>query len=259
MEALTCGLLKYLNIRPAGRAAYEALAQYHYRDGALGPVRAIYAMTDEHPRRRQACPAVGVIVYGCPVANLGIRTVATGGLFAGLERAAGLSMLNARMVTIRRVIIEPRYRGLGLAARLVRDTMPMTGAEMVEAIAAMGQVHPFFSRAGMTEYTPGPDAKTARMQAALETVGIGEELWADLEAVQSAIHELDEPAKAFIERETRRFLEKFATQRNMEPSKERTEFVLSKLAGPGRYYLWIKTPYFISNNLNHRGADKTAD
>jgi hypothetical protein len=37
------------------------------------------------------------------------------------------------------------------------------------------------------------------------------------------------------------------------------EFVLSKLAGPGRYYLWIKTPYFISNNLNHRGADKTAD
>lgn len=238
MRTFECSLCKCLKIAPAARDAYEALSRYHYRDGKLGPVKAVYAMTDEHPQRKAACPLVGVIVYGSPAANLAIRNTATGGMFAGLDRSAGLALLNATMLTIKRVIIEPRYRGLGLAAKLVRQTMPMTGAAMVEAIAVMGQVHPFFTHAGMTEYKQPPDAKTERMRAALETVGLGEHVWIDAAAVHKRIETLDKQRRALVETEMRNFLQKFATQRNMPHSLDRTEFVLSKLAAPGRYYLW---------------------
>lgn len=238
MHTHACSLEEFLSIAPADRRAYDELACYHYRGGKLGPVRAIYAMTDGHMWRRLACPVVGVIVYGLPAANLAIRNIATGGMFSHVSRAAGLELLNANLLTIRRVIIEPRYRGLGLASRLVRETMPMTGSPMVEAIAAMGLVHPFFARAGMTQYTPPLDAKTQRLQAALESVGIGEDMWADAEAVHGRIEALRPAMKDLIERETRRFLQKFASQRQMEHGLDRTEFVLSKLAGPGRYYLW---------------------
>lgn len=231
-----CSLVKYLKIGPAGREAYERLAGYHYRDGALGPVRFIYAMTDQHPARR-GCTA-GVIVYGCPAANLAIRNRVTGGRFAGADLKTGLALLNAQMLTIKRVIIEPRYRGLGLASQLVRETMPRTGATMIEAIATMGSVHPFLARAGMREYARGTDAKTERMRAALESAGIGEDLWADAEDVHRRITQLDDARRAFVEGEMRRFVEKFATQRAMGACAERTEFVLSKLGDGGRYYLW---------------------
>jgi GNAT superfamily N-acetyltransferase len=231
-----CSLVKYLKIVRAGKEAYEGLCRYHYRDGALGPVRFIFAMIDAHLRRQAV---VGVIVYGCPAANLAIRNRVTGGMFAGADRATGLALLNAGMLTIKRVVIEPRYRGLGLAAHLVRRTMPLTGAAMVEAIATMGSVHPFFLRAGMREYVRGVDAKTERMRAALEATGIGQESWADAEAVHQRIKGLDRPKRLFVEREMQCFLEKFATQRKMAESTERTEFVLSKLGDGGRYYLWV--------------------
>ena len=105
--------------------------------------------------------------------------------------------VNERMVCIRRVIIEPRYRGLGLARRLVAETMPMTGSPMVEAVSVMGRVHPFFERAGMQAFAPTPDAKTERMAAALEAVAIGEELRCDRKAIDTKIEQLDSAANVY--------------------------------------------------------------
>ena len=115
-SVLSCSLLKHLRIVPATRTDYEELCRFHYQGAAMGPTRGIYKLVDEHPWRALAAPVVGVIVYGSPPANLAGRNAATGGVFAGMDRASALSLLNERMVCIRRVIIEPRYRGLGLAS-----------------------------------------------------------------------------------------------------------------------------------------------
>jgi len=234
----TCSLQRYLHLIPGGRSDYEHLARFHYQPGVLGPVRAIYQIVDENPWRRRPVSAAGVIVYGVPSANLAARNAATGGMFAGLDRAAGLALLNERMVCIRRVIIEPRYRGLGLATRLVAETMPMTGAAMVEAVSVMGRVHPFFKRAGMTAFGMPPDAKTARMAAALEAVGVDESLWHDGEAVHATIEALPAAGRAFVEEQIRQFCEKFTNRRKMPHGPERTAFALSKLTARGEYYLW---------------------
>ncbi|OQY05127.1 MAG: hypothetical protein B6I25_06085 [Planctomycetales bacterium 4572_13] len=233
-----CSLQKQLRIVPGGRRDYEALAQFHYRGAALGPTRGIYKLVDEHLWRHLAAPVVGVIVYGSPPANLAGRNAATGGVFAGLDRAAGLTLLNEQMVCIRRVIIEPRYRGLGLAGRLVAETMPLTGSPMVEAVSVMGRVHPFFERAGMQAFAPAADAKTERMKAALEAVGVDEHHWHDSVAIGAKIEHLSHPLRRFIDDEMGRFCQKFTNRRQMAHSCERTEFVLSKLAGQGGYYLW---------------------
>jgi hypothetical protein len=116
--------------------------------------------------------------------------------------------------------------------------MPLTGAAMVEAIATMGGVHPFLAQAGMREYAREVDAKTERMRTALESVGIGEELWADADDVHGRLLGLDRRQRAFVDDEMLRFVEKFAAQRKMEACAERTEFVLSKLGDGGQYYLW---------------------
>jgi len=237
-----CSLQKYLKIVPAKHADYEELCRFHYQGAALGPTRAVYKLVDEHPWRALAAPVVGVIVYGSPPANLAGRNAATGGMFGGLDRSAALSLLNERMVCIRRVIIEPRYRGLGLAARLVAETMPLTGAVMVEAVSVMGRAHPFFQRAGMKAFAPQPDAKTERMTTALEAIGIGEHWWHDSDAVHKQIEQLDHPLRTFIDSEMDRFSQKFTNRRGMLHSLRRTGFILSKLAAQGAYYLWVAKP-----------------
>jgi GNAT superfamily N-acetyltransferase len=47
------------------------------------------------------------------------------------------------------VIVHPQFRGLGIASQLVRRICDECPTRYVEAIAAMGEVHPFFERAGM--------------------------------------------------------------------------------------------------------------
>ena len=237
-SVLPCSLQKYLRIVPAKCADYEELSRFHYQPAALGPTRAVYKFIDEHPWRRLATLVVGVIVYGSPPANLAGRNYATGGMFAGLDRTSALSLLNERMVCIRRVIIEPRYRGLGLAGRLVSETMPLTGAAMVEAVSAMGRTHPFFKRAGMQAFAPPPDAKTERMRAAMEAVRTDETLWHDSTAVHKKIEQLSRQSRTFIDSEMGRFCQKFTNRREMGHSPQRTGFVLSKLASQGAYYLW---------------------
>ncbi len=234
-----CRLLNHLRIAAADRAIYEELAAFHYRGSTLGPVTNIFAIIDEHPLRRAMAAAAGVIVYRPPVPNLAIRNAVTGGYFSGLDRASGLSLLNEYVRCISRVIIDPRYRGLGLSSWLVAETMPKIGAAMIESMSVMGQFHPFFERAGMRAFTPVPDIKTERMAAALETVGIDENLWADSQTVHEKIRQLPTEQRDFLEQETGRFLQKFASQRNMKHCLERTDFVLSKLGDPGRYYAWL--------------------
>ena len=67
----------------------------------------------------------------------------------------GLKLLNGEMRCISRVVIEPRFRGIGLGRYLVAETLARAGVELVEAMAAMGQVNPFFERAGMRRYEGG--------------------------------------------------------------------------------------------------------
>ena len=234
-----CRLRNHLTIAAADRTVYEELAAFHYRDSSPGPVTDIFAIIDEHPLRRATAAATGVIVYRPPVPNLAIRNAVTGGYFSGLDRASGLSLLNEHVRCISRVIIDPRYRGLGLSSWLVAETMPQVGAAMIEASSVMGRFHPFFERAGMQAFTPAPDVKTERMASALETVGIDESLWIDPQTVHKRIEELPTSQYEFLEQEIDRFLQKFASQRNMKHSVERTDFLLSKLGDPGRYYAWM--------------------
>ena len=67
---------------------------------------------------------------------------------------------------------SPTYRGSGLAERLVRHALATAETPFVEALAAMGRVHPFLERAGMTPTHLEPDAVSRRVFAAAEAVGL---------------------------------------------------------------------------------------
>jgi hypothetical protein len=206
----------------------------------VGPFAAIFALRAKgHLARRSGIKTVGVIVYSMPSMGCELRNTATGGVFAGFDRVTGLSLVNKNVRCISRVIIEPRFRGIGLASRLVRETMAKMDVAIVEAIAEMGMVNPFFEKAGMKAYTGKLPARCARVQEAFSVVGIEKEALGCAEKVQRKLAELEGDEAAFIERETKGFLEHYGKRRFMSAGRERTAFVLSKLSRRPVYYIWF--------------------
>ncbi len=47
------------------------------------------------------------------------------------------------------MVIHPKYRTIGLGAKLIRETLPLAGTPYVELIAVMAKYSPFAEKAGM--------------------------------------------------------------------------------------------------------------
>lgn len=254
----TCSVVKNLRIERGGIEDYKRLARYHYRGGSPGTWTAIFVIkhyggaspalhTKQTPtaslreaRRRGSCgEPVGVIVYTLPSEGAELRNVATNNMFSNLDKKSRFTLINKNIRCIRRVVIEPRFRGLGLASQLVRETLPKVNTPIVEAMAVMGLVNPFFEKAGMKPYKAGMPERCVRLVEALSLVGIEEDELIDAEEVQGKLDKLEQREAWFIEVEIRRFLESYGKRKYDEPGLERTRFLLSKLTARPVYYVWF--------------------
>jgi hypothetical protein len=248
----TCTLCKKVEIVPGSYADYKQLAQYHYRDTKPGQFTSIYSLKFR-PHASSLGPA-GVIVYSAPSRGQELRNIATGNFFAGLDRGSQLELLNKSIRRISRIIIEPRFRGLGLASQLVAETMPLQNVPIIEAVSVMGWIHPFFEKAGMTPFHAPAKERNVRLTEALSAVGI--ESLIDPVEVHKKIQQLSSfnviaslPPRGgakqsitkaeFIESEFRRYLKSDGNRRYSRPSLERTTFVLSRLSERPIYYIWF--------------------
>jgi hypothetical protein len=211
---------------------YRKLACYHYRDTKLTACSAVFAVRF----RRET---VGAIVYTMPVLAIELRRMATGGVFAGLDNATRLALINKNIRCIGRVVIDPRFRGVGLAARRVRETMPRMDVPIIEAVAVMGLIHPFFEKSGMTAYKAKLSSRCVQMLDAFSLVGVEEHMLLEPGRVHHRLDRLGGGRKRFIEHQMSEFLRSYGKSRNLEPGPRRTEFVLSKLTERPAYYIWF--------------------
>ena len=131
--AQECSLAKEMRIEEGTTADYKRLSEFHYRSKRLPPPRKIFTLK----RREELC---GVIVYSYPPPTMFGRSRAWKGSINQLQREVS---------TITRVVVHPKYRTIGLGAKLVRETLPLAGTQNVEALAVMAKYNPFFEKAGM--------------------------------------------------------------------------------------------------------------
>jgi hypothetical protein len=234
----TCTLHRKLHIVESDMEDYESLAMYHYRDDRPVAVKAVYSL---RPRRVSSPfdrgPA-GVIVYAMPNPRIELRDAATEGLFMGLDRQSELAMLNRNVRCIARVVIDPRYRGIGLARRLVRSTLPRLNVPIIEALGVMSSVNPFLEKAGMKGYVPPVPLEHVDLLEAFSAVGIEEEDLVYPKLVQAKMDALSWPACDFLEIRIEQFLKSHGRRRTMPPDLTRTRYILGKLTQRPVYYIW---------------------
>ena len=192
---MSCPIIKNLRIVPGNLDDYRALSCYHYRDtvqSKSAPIASIFKLQASIPALRTAStpteqgsnmdektaartprpiPAA-VIVYTFPLPEVALRNLALADLLTGLDRQTKLALINKNIRTISRVVVEPRFRGLGLAVKLVKQTMPRLNVPIIEAMAVMGAINPFFEKAGLKPYYAPLPLRCAKLIQAFAWVGI---------------------------------------------------------------------------------------
>lgn len=232
-----CSIVENIDICKGNMDDYRRLARFHYREHSLGPYVAIYALKTKNlsPVNETA----GVIVYKMPAPALELRNIATGGILTGFDRTTQLNIVNKNVRCISRVIIDPRFRGIGLASWLVAQTMPKAKVPIVESLAVMGKINPFFEKAAMKKYCANTPARCLQLKEAFSIVDIEEAMLVNPSVVHEKIEALISQKKSFIEHQIRIFLQSYGRRRMMTHSQERTAYVLSKLTDRPVYYIWF--------------------
>jgi ABC-type ATPase with predicted acetyltransferase domain len=132
--AAECSLIREMTIEAGTKEDWQKLSGFHYRGHKVAVPRKIFRLV----RGDELC---GVIVYSYPPpACYGRRLV--------LPRMS-IQELNKQLSIINRVVIHPKYRTIGLGAKLIRESIPFVGTQYVEMIAVMAKYSPFAEKAGM--------------------------------------------------------------------------------------------------------------
>ena len=146
-----CSLHRKIRIVEGDLRDYKALSYFHYRGEKVSGVRKVFkAVTDTSLGEELA----GVIVYTGSYVHLRGRWEAFPEL-RELRRedfSEYLKFINENVARIARVVVHPKYRGIGLGVRLVKETMPRCGYPIVETLAVMARYNPFFEKAGMKRF-----------------------------------------------------------------------------------------------------------
>jgi energy-coupling factor transporter ATP-binding protein EcfA2/GNAT superfamily N-acetyltransferase len=179
---------------------YAALAHGHYRAGAASNVDMVLTLRASADR---SCGALAALVVTHPTLNGAWRDLAWPGRYATGDRRADAARVNAELRRIARVVVDERWRGLGLAERLVRAYLARPRTVCTEAVAAAGRWTSFFRRAGMEEYRLASPERHARLLDALAHAGV--ERWRLATPRSAWVRAVESRGEAFLERELRRW------------------------------------------------------
>jgi len=171
-----CSLAKEMRVEAGTREDWHGLEEFHYRSRNLGAARGIFYL-------RRGSELCGVIVYCYPPINCAGR----GRVLPKMD----VKQLNEKLSIIGRVVVHPKYRTIGLGAKLIRETLARVGTQYVEMVAVMAKYNPFAEKAGMRKIVEQAPAKeVVRISKVLSDVGVNLQLLGSEKYVCSILYNL---------------------------------------------------------------------
>ena len=198
--AKECTLMKEMRIVEGTAMDWRKLSGFHYRSHKIAAPRKIFCLK----RGDELC---GVIVYCYPPPTAFGRRLVLSKL--------SMKELNKELSIISRVVVHPKYRTIGLGAKLVKETLPLAGTPYVEMPAVMAKYNPFAEKAGMKKIAEQPSPKEALAIAEiLQQLGFNIQLLGSEKYVLTKLQTLNAESiakirEAFIKHRHMRFMKYF--------------------------------------------------
>lgn len=138
--------------------------------------------------------------------------------------------LNKTLSIINRVVIHPKYRTIGLGAKIIRETLNLAGTPYVEMVAVMAKYNPFAEKAGLKKVVQQkPPGSMLEIAALLSRFGFDLQLLSSERYVLQKITcldslERDKLKELFIKNKHPRFEKEFAVSRH-QPFGKTSDYV----------------------------------
>jgi len=237
VKSKPCSIREKVRVEKGSVEDYEGLKRFHYKSKdqkeSIRPKGFFRLMYEDS--------LVGVIVYCSSYLNLKARNMVFGERYvytpSDLHKA---HLINEEIARISRVIVHPKFRGIGLGELLVRETLPKVEAKVVEVLAVMARYNPFFERAGMLRVDYGRDetAIDKRTRGFLEERGFDFKLARSRAYCRGFFSELDDAARKVLTECLREFVgQPFVKAKTVTP-----ELLGRVFSSEGVYLYWINVP-----------------
>lgn len=147
---------------------YAHFARWHY----LGPGRP--GPTSDVFLARHEGRAVAIAMFGYPHLLLAARSASLPAFAPSCIVKTGARGLNLNVRLLQRVVVEPRYRGIGVALKLIQHGLASLDVPYVECVAQMGGICDFLTGAGFVRECDMPvPPSVLRLRRYLELRGLG--------------------------------------------------------------------------------------
>ncbi len=143
-----CSVFGELEITKGAVSDWAHFAGWHYRGHGLGPVRKVLVLwLGDDP--------VGICVFGFgPLSSSG-RNRMFG--FSGKLTKARADSINRNFASVSRLVVDPRFRGAGIASTFLRRCCELTDWPWIELVSEMADIVPFYRSAGFRKVGSGED------------------------------------------------------------------------------------------------------
>jgi len=212
-----CSLIRQMKVEEGNKEDWQRLSGFHYRGHKFAVPRKIFRLV----RKDELC---GVIVYSYPPpACYGRRLM--------LPRMT-IKELNQKLSIINRVVIHPKYRTIGLGAKLIRETLPLVGTPYVEMIAVMAKYSPFAEKAGMQKIVEQQSVDSVSVvskvlsQMGFDMQLLGSERYVSIKLESLSPVQISKIKEAFVKSKHPRFKKEFAASRH-QPFGSSLDFIES--------------------------------
>jgi GNAT superfamily N-acetyltransferase len=231
-----CSVCENVLVEKGSVEDYEKLKRFHYK-GRADKGSGGFNVRDCF-RLLFGDVLIGVIVFCSSYLNLKPRNMVFGERYvytsSDLHKA---HLINEEIARISRVVIHPKFRGIGLGELLVKETLPKVDAKVVEVLAVMARYNPFFERAGLLRVDYGRDEKAIvkRIRGFLEGRGFDFKLARSKAYCRGFFGELDDEARKVLTEYLKEFVEQpFVKVKTVTP-----ELLGRVFSSEGVYLYWV--------------------
>ena len=155
----TISFLDRLGITEGAASDWPYFARWHYRGHGLGPVRSVRLLWHDND-------PIGICIFGFGPLSSSARNRAFG--ITGSLSTLKAKRINRNFATVSRLVLDPRYRGAGLAAAFLRACCRLAPWPWIELVSEMAALVPFCQAAGFRRIAgaapkgPHPPAAASR-------------------------------------------------------------------------------------------------
>jgi len=233
-------LLNMLEVVVATLDDYDALKKYHYVAGSIVPATSIFKVQAKAPYTNRMPNPIAVIVFRMPIPDIRSRTIATNGFFHRPQtNSKRLKLVNKYIRYAARLVVDPRFRRLGVAEMLQREALARQTVPIVETFTPIDKYNAMILKGNFKRYfQPAPE-----YHQVFKNVMFLINCPYTPQLLPSTLHKridcLSGEYRKMVEREIRIFLQHYKGRHEMQHGVPRCEFILDKLLFPQSYYIWF--------------------